>query len=70
MPIAIDGMVIEPADLVIGDGDGLLCVLFDEVEALRATARAKQEVEARMVADIEDWTLDRSWVDATLARLK
>lgn len=69
VPIAIDGMVIEPGDLVIGDGDGLLCVPFDQVETLLAAARAKQEVEARMVADIEAGTLDRAWVDATLTRL-
>lgn len=69
VPIALDGMVIEPGDLVIGDGDGLLCVPFDEVESLLAAAQAKQEVEARMVADIEAGTLDRSWVDATLTRL-
>ncbi len=69
VPIAIDGMVIEPGDLVIGDGDGLLCVPFDQVETLLAAARAKQEVEARMVADIEAGTLDRTWVDATLTRL-
>jgi RraA family protein len=69
VPIAIDGMVIEPGDLVIGDGDGLLCVPFGEVEALLAAAHAKQEIEARMVADIEAGTLDRSWVDATLRRL-
>ena len=69
VPIAIDGMVIEPGDLVIGDGDGLLCVPFDQVESLLAAARAKQEVEARMVADIEAGTLDRAWVDATLTRL-
>lgn len=69
VPIAIDGMVIEPGDLVIGDGDGLLCVPFEEAQSLLAAARAKQEVEARMVADIEAGTLDRAWVDATLTRL-
>ena len=28
VPIALDGMVIEPGDLIIGDDDGLLCVPF------------------------------------------
>ncbi|MDM0108357.1 RraA family protein [Variovorax sp. J22R24] len=67
--ISIDGMVIEPGDLVIGDDDGFLCVPFDDVLALLAAARKKQEIEARMVADIEAGTFDRSWVDATLKRL-
>ncbi len=69
VPIAIDGMVIEPGDLVIGDGDGILCVPFDDVANLLEMARRKQDVEAKMVADIASGTFDRSWVDATLKRL-
>jgi regulator of RNase E activity RraA len=69
VPIAIDGMVIEPGDLVIGDEDGLLCVPYAEAANLLAAAQAKQEVEARMVAGIADGSYDRSWVDATLKRL-
>ena len=69
VPIAIDGMVIEPGDLVIGDDDGLLCVPFDDVERLLAAARQKQRVEDQMVADIQAGRLDRAWVDETLARL-
>lgn len=70
VPIAIDGMVIEPGDLVIGDDDGLLCVPYAEAAHLLAAAQAKQDVEARMVAGIADGSYDRSWVDATLKRLK
>ena len=69
VPIAIDGMVIEPGDLVIGDDDGLLCVPYTEAESLLAAAQAEQEVEARMVAGIADGSYDRGWVDATLRRL-
>lgn len=69
VPIAIDGMVIHPGDLVIGDGDGLLCVPFDDAEALLRAAHHKQDIEARMVAGIADGSYDRSWVDTTLSRL-
>ena len=69
VPIAIDGMVLASGDLVIGDGDGLLCVPFDDAEALLQAARQKQAIEARMVTGIADGSYDRSWVDATLARL-
>lgn len=69
VPIAIDGMVIEPGDLVIGDEDGLLCVPFDDVERLLAAARQKQVIEDKMVADIEAGCFDRAWVDETLSRL-
>ena len=69
VPVSIDGMVIEPGDLVIGDEDGFLCVPFDDVERLLAAARHKQEIENKMVADIRSGAYDRSWVDATLTRL-
>jgi regulator of RNase E activity RraA len=68
-PGEINGMVIEPGDLVIGDDDGLLCVPYAEAANLLAAAQAKQEVEARMVAGIADGSYDRGWVDATLKRL-
>ena len=32
--VAIDGMVFEPGDLVIGDWDGVLCVPLNEVETI------------------------------------
>lgn len=69
VPIAIDGMVIEPGDLIIGDGDGVLCVPYADAAALLEAARHKQVIEAKMVADIRAGILDRTWVDASLSRL-
>ena len=68
-PIAIDGMVIEPGDLILGDDDGLLCVPFDAVEAVLAAATVKAEAEAKQMANIEAGTHDVAWVDAALRRL-
>jgi regulator of RNase E activity RraA len=68
-PVAIDGMVIEPGDLVLGDEDGLLCVPFAEVEAIHDAAAKKAAAEARQMANIEAGTHDAAWVDATLRRL-
>ncbi|MFO1198421.1 MAG: RraA family protein [Burkholderiaceae bacterium] len=69
VPIAIDGMVIEPGDLVIGDDDGLLCVPFDEVDALYEATRKKMKQEAEQIAAIQAGTNDIAWIDQTLARL-
>lgn len=69
VPIAIDGMVIAPGDLVIGDADGVLSVPFDDAEAVLAATEAKQAAEARQMAAIEAGTNDRSWVDAALKKL-
>jgi RraA family protein len=69
VPIAIDGMVIHPGDLVIGDADGLLCVPFDEAEAVLAATHKKMEAEKKMLADIAAGRLDTAWIDATLQRI-
>jgi regulator of RNase E activity RraA len=66
VPIALDGMVIEPGDLVIGDWDGVLAVPFDEVEGALARTQAKQDAEVKQMAEIKAGTSDRSWVDAAL----
>ena len=67
VPVAIDGMIVEPGDLVIGDGDGVLCVPFDAVETVLAAAEAKKAAEAREFEAIAAGTHDRAWVDKTLA---
>ncbi|WP_424812823.1 RraA family protein [Roseococcus sp. YIM B11640] len=67
--IALDGMVIEPGDLVLGDEDGLLAVPFGVAEKVLAATEAKQAAETRQMANIHAGTHDASWVDATLRRL-
>lgn len=69
VPIAIDGMVIEPGDLLIGDADGLLCVPFAATQEVLAAARRKGEAEQITMREIEEGRLDTSWIDATLERL-
>lgn len=69
VPIAVNGMVIAPGDLMIGDGDGALCVPFDEADAIYKAAKSKNDAEAQQMAAIREGRSDRSWVDATLKRL-
>ena len=69
VPIAIDGMVVQPGDLIVGDADGLLCVPFDEAEAVLAATHKKMEAEKKMLADIAAGQLDTAWIDATLKRI-
>jgi regulator of RNase E activity RraA len=52
VPIAIDGMVIEPGDLVIGDSDGFLSVPIEAAEDVYAQTVAKQEAETKQMAAI------------------
>jgi regulator of RNase E activity RraA len=68
--VAIDGMVIEPGDLVIGDEDGILCVPIDQVETVFKGATAKFDAEQKQIANIEAGTHDPSWVDKQLRDMK
>ena len=68
--IAIDGMVIEPGDLVLGDEDGLLCVPFDATAKVLADTQKKHAAEEKTLAAIAAGIPnDRSWIDATLQKL-
>jgi RraA family protein len=69
VPIAIDGMVIQPGDLIVGDADGLLCVPQDEAEEILAATHKKMDAEKKTLADIAAGKLDTRWVDATLERI-
>ena len=70
VPVAIDGMVIEPGDLIIGDDDGFLCVPFASTSAIYEVAKAKHEAEAKTLANTQSGRLDpKTWVDETLKRL-
>jgi regulator of RNase E activity RraA len=68
--VAIDGMVIEPGDLVIGDDDGILCVPIDQVETVFKAATAKFDAEQKQIKNIEAGTHDPSWVDKQLREAK
>jgi regulator of RNase E activity RraA len=67
VPVSIGGLVVRSGDLVMGDLDGLLAAPAEEAPRLLEAARTQGEAEARMLAAIEDGSIDRSWVDARLA---
>ena len=69
VPIAIDGMIIHPGDLIVGDADGVLCVPYDVVEQVLADTHRKIDAEKQTLADIAAGKLDVSWIDATLRRI-
>ena len=69
VPIAIDGMVIQPGDLMLGDADGLLCVPYDSLQSVLEGTLQKMDAEKKMLADIAAGKLDTAWIDATLRRI-
>jgi RraA family protein len=69
VPIALDGMVIEPGDLILGDDDGVLCVSFADTATVLEAARKKHADEERSIAAIRSGPRPKPWVDQTLERL-
>lgn len=69
VPIAIEGMVIEPGDLILGDEDGLVCVPRAVAESVYAVSKAKHESEEKQLQAIMNGQSDRSWVDKRFTEL-
>lgn len=66
VPISLDGMVIHPGDIIVGDCDGVMCVPQGVAEGILEKTKAKHEAETRQMQAIAEGKNDRSWVDATL----
>ncbi|MGP9820781.1 RraA family protein [Salinarimonas sp. NSM] len=66
VPIALDGMVIEPGDVIVGDLDGVLAVPRALAAEIAAAGRAQMEREAKTLAAIAGAGWDRAWVDQIL----
>ncbi|EHP43024.1 L-lactate dehydrogenase LldD [Cupriavidus basilensis OR16] len=64
--VCIDGMVVRPGDLVVGDGDGLLVVPAEEAESIAARVEEVQRTEAAMLDSISQGRADRGWVERSL----
>ncbi|MCB1972434.1 MAG: RraA family protein [Geminicoccaceae bacterium] len=64
--ISIDGMVVEPGDIIVGDDDGVLCIPLDGAEAVCQEAEAKSAQEGATRQAIAEGRLNREWVINTL----
>jgi RraA family protein len=62
VPVAIDGMVVMPGDVVVGDADGV--VTFDRADAaeLLALVRKQEAREADALAAIAEGRLDNPYI--------
>ncbi|WP_233838951.1 RraA family protein [Paraburkholderia sp. ZP32-5] len=70
VPVAFDGMVVEPGDLIVGDADGFTCVPYDEVETVYAMAAKKSANEVVILENTLSGKFDdKSWIDDSLRRL-
>lgn len=62
-PVAIQGVVVNPGDLLIGDQDGILVINQADVKALLPAAQQTLAKEKDILQQIEQGTWNRQWVD-------
>lgn len=65
-PVSIGGMVIHPGDIIVGDEDGVVAIPLADAEAVLVLTEALRLREEKVMREILDGTVDRSWVDAAL----
>jgi regulator of RNase E activity RraA len=66
VPITVGGAIVRPGDVVFGDADGVVVVPLEEAEELAEKVRKIVEKETVMMREIDEGTIDRSWIDQTL----
>ena len=64
--VSIDGMVVYPGDIIVGDYDGLFAIRPEGADALATLVEAVEKKEKDILDKIAKGTLDRSWVDQAL----
>ena len=69
VPIAVDGMIVNPGDLVIGDDDGILAVPFDAAAEVYEAAHAKYQRELKLAVANASGPTDKSHVREKLVSL-
>ncbi|MGB3290167.1 MAG: RraA family protein [Burkholderiaceae bacterium] len=66
VPVSIDGCVVHPGDIVVGDGDGVVFVPQDQAQSVAQASRKKMDMEAGVLAGIAKGQYDDAWIDAAL----
>jgi regulator of RNase E activity RraA len=66
--VAIDGMVVAPGYVVVGDADGLVAFPPDDASSLIAKAREQERKEMEGLNALLEGRWDRSWISAAEAK--
>ena len=53
-PTLFEDVVVHPGDLIVGDGDGVVCVARDRVEQVLQAAREREQQEADILKRLEN----------------
>lgn len=66
VPVTVGGMVVNPGDIIVGDGDGVIAVPRALAKQVAALAHEKVVHERETIAAILAGTYSSAWVDAAL----
>lgn len=66
VPVCCGGIVVNPGDIIVGDGDGIVIISPKDAPGILEKANIKFKKEQETFKSIESGTLDRSWVDKAL----
>lgn len=69
VPVCCGGIVVNPGDIIVGDGDGIVVINPKDAAVIAQRAKAKMKAEEETMKAIEGGTRDRSWIDASLSKL-
>jgi regulator of RNase E activity RraA len=64
--VCVDGMVVHPGDIIVGDQDGLFAIRPEIADELAKLVADIEKKEKEIFVKIAKGTLDRSWVDQAL----
>ncbi len=66
VPVTIGGMLVNPGDIIVGDGDGIIAVPRALAAEVARLAKAKVAHERQTIDAILAGTYSSAWVDAAL----
>lgn len=61
VPVSVGGMVVNPGDIVVGDGDGIVAFPVEGAKELLVAVRAQEKKEAEMLASIANGTYTNAY---------
>lgn len=66
VPVSCGGASVNPGDIIVGDGDGVIVIPRQDAAGLLEAAKAFQAADRKKLLAAKDGTADRTWVDAAL----
>ncbi len=66
VPVSCGGIVVNPGDIVVGDGDGIVVIHPQDAPVILEKAKSKYAKEQAIFQAIAEGTRDKSWIDKEL----